>query len=278
MHFEDESGIGAHCLRLHLGSLGDPRYDTPCTHKHPEPRFHKASPYSDMEAPPVPSGNERVRATIQRHLGFHDRLSFSSTCRQYRNSWLQESSDSLWHGVPAPAKNPTTFPQCVHPKCNKRSGLHCQYCDKSLCRDHCQKEICSAEILPKGRKGDFVCTSCSPKIEACKHSDKGCATCDEIFYFKQDLMHCVQACNDDQLVGLAKNVCQAIDVMVGHTARIKNQERYWPDLLEKLRLCKEYDHVLLKSDYWKKFEGTVMKQGLGYPNPSSNRIPHTPTR
>ena len=39
------------------------------------------------------------------------------------------------------------------------------------------------------------------------------------------------------------------------------QERYWPHLLERLREDKEYDHVLMKSDYWKKFEGTVIKQG-----------------
>ena len=68
------------------------------------------------------------------------------------------------------------------------------------------------------------------------------------------------------------------------------QERYWPHLLDQMRKScfrkveekesevdsdeearegggqsskktNEYDHVLLKSDYWKKFEGTVMKQG-----------------
>ena len=63
------------------------------------------------------------------------------------------------------------------------------------------------------------------------------------------------------------------------------QERYWPHLLDQMRkscfrkveekesevdsdeearagVSNEYDHVLLKSDYWKKFEGTIIKEGL----------------
>ena len=40
-----------------------------------------------------------------------------------------------------------------------------------------------------------------------------------------------------------------------------HQERFWPDLLAEMRQKKEFDHVLIKSDYWKKFEGTVLKQG-----------------
>ena len=33
-------------------------------------------------------------------------------------------------------------------------------------------------------------------------------------------------------------------------------------MLDKMRVEKDFEHVLLKSDYWKKFEGTVLKQGL----------------
>ena len=57
------------------------------------------------------------------------------------------------------------------------------------------------------------------------------------------------------------------------------QERYWPDLLDKMRSAKEFDHVLLKSDYWKKFEGTVLKQGIYmyvYSNPTYNPITVSP--
>ena len=74
-----------------------------------------------------------------------------------------------------------------------------------------------------------------------------------------------------------------------------SQERYWPHLLDQMRkdclpkvekqesnvdsgeapegegtapegegtTSNGFDCVLLKSDYWKKFEGTVIKEGLG---------------
>ena len=32
-------------------------------------------------------------------------------------------------------------------------------------------------------------------------------------------------------------------------------------MYSKMQREKQYDHVLLKSDYWKTFEGTVMKMG-----------------
>ena len=108
---------------------------------------------------------------------------------------------------------------------------------------------------------NFVCTACAPKVDSCQHVSTGCATCDEIHYFKVDLLKCANASGVEQIIGRAKDVCHSIDTMVGHTARISNQERYWPDLLEELKVNLDYKKVLLKSDYWKKFEGTVMKQG-----------------
>jgi len=78
-----------------------------------------------------------------------------------------------------------------------------------------------------------------------------------------DLMACAEASQDEQILGRARDVCKSIDIMVGHTARTANQERFWPASLDKMKANLEYDHVLLKSDYWKKFEGTVMKQGKG---------------
>ena len=102
-----------------------------------------------------------------------------------------------------------------------------------------------------------VCRSCSPKVEACKHSASGCASCDEMHYFKQDILKCAEKTEDEDILGRSRALCESIDTMIGHTARQVNQERYWPELLDRLRESKEYDHVLLKSDYWKKFEGTV---------------------
>jgi len=63
--------------------------------------------------------------------------------------------------------------------------------------------------------------------------------------------------------------------MVGHTARIVNQERFWPSALEKMRKDKDFGHVLLKSDYWKKFEGTALKVGLCQTNPKQSVETHS---
>lgn len=46
-------------------------------------------------------------------------------------------------------------------------------------------------------------------------------------------------------------------------------------MLDKMRKGKEYDHVLLKSDYWKKFEGTVLKQGLCQTAPKQSVETHS---
>ena len=57
-------------------------------------------------------------------------------------------------------------------------------------------------------------------------------------------------------------MCESIDIIAGHNARIVNQERFWPALMDEMRIKKQYDHVALKSDDWKKFEGTVLKVEL----------------
>ena len=104
----------------------------------------------------------------------------------------------------------------------------------------------------------------------------GCATCDELEYFRQDLLKCATATGCSQIMGQARAVCESIQIMAGHTARIiVNQERFWPETLEKMRKLRQYDHVLLKSDYWKKFEGTVMKQGKCKTSPKQSVETHS---
>jgi hypothetical protein len=72
----------------------------------------------------------------------------------------------------------------------------------------------------------------------------------------------------------AERLCTNIDAMIGHVARIANQERFWPDQLKRMRAELRYDHVLVKSDYWKKFAGTATKQG---PHPCLYLVTCTPT-
>lgn len=273
MHFEEESGTAAHCLRLHLGSLAESKYNTPCTHKHPNPKVHVDAPDVHLKQTPsttsfVPTfagtpeaERPTVRETLGQFLDGHDLRTVSATCTQYRREWAHASPESLWYAQTTPPECTDEADKCTNASCAKKATLHCTHCVKSLCRAHCAEEICTCEELPKDFGERFVCTTCSPTVEACTHSAVGCATCDELQFFKQDLMKCANLSKDEQIIGQARDVCKSIDIMVGHTARTKNQERYWPDLLDKLRENKEYDHVLLKSDYWKKFEGTVMKQG-----------------
>ena len=72
-------------------------------------------------------------------------------------------------------------------------------------------------------KKKFICRKCSPNVEKKSHKEEGCASCNEIEYFKKDLLHCVKATADDDIIGRAKDVCDSIDIMQGHTARVSNQ-------------------------------------------------------
>ena len=180
-----------------------------------------------------------------------------------------------------PPPEPEISELCCGDGCSKRSKHHCTYCSTSFCKDHLVDSICTAEHLPKKFPGSFVCPECSPRVESKTHKAGGCATCDEVsderpyypcvyhnynpsliqvHHFKLDIMKVSRATCDKDIIGRAEDLCQSIDIMVAHSARIVNQERYWPDVLDKMRRSKEFDHVLLKSDYWKKFEGTVLKQ------------------
>lgn len=262
MHFEDQSGIAAHCTRLHLGSLAEPRFNEACTHKHPSPSVPARVPEVRVSQSKSYIKHASVRGIIGNFLGVQSRIVLSSTCTQHRKDWSQQKwPESIWYGAQYPSECKQKGDVCSHAGCEKRPSCHCTHCTTSFCRPHCAEAVCSSENLPAGATA-FVCKQCAPKLDACTHSNLGCATCDEIQYFKQDLMHCAHATNQGDIIGRAKDVCKSIDVMVGHTARTSNQERYWPDMLDKLKKELDYESVLLKSDYWKKFEGTVMKQGL----------------
>ena len=179
LHFKDQSTTAAHCLRLNLGSLADPRLNQPCTHDHPDP----------TRRPDMPRTETRT----------------SSTC--------SESG------------------------CKKRPASHCKHCRVSFCRAHLESTLCTSECLPPASVlGDeFVCQRCQPLRDACKHSAEGCATCDELEFFKQDLLHCARHTKCPDILEQAKSVCESIDLMVGHTARIVNQERFWPAEMEEMQ-------------------------------------------
>ena len=187
LHMEEQSPIAAHCTRLHLGSLAEPRFNKPCTHKHSSPDTHPPQPEVLHQQPH--SGcvlkHATARKRVGNYLGPKDRLSLSSTCTQYRAYWTQEWPESLWQSGHNPPICASTSDVCCSGACKKKPTCHCKHCDTSFCREHCSKELCTAEHMPKSFGTDFVCTSCAPKVDSCQHSNEGCATCSEIQYFKQ---------------------------------------------------------------------------------------------
>ena len=252
LHFEEESGIAAHCSRLHLGSLAEPRFNEPCAHKHPNPTEHAPPPEVRVQQAQHLGNSlqhKDIRTRMGQLLGHNERIALSSTCTQYRKDWSQEWPESAWYGATPPPACATRSKVCCNDTCGKRSTCHCDHCDKSLCRDHCAEELCTSENMPNTFGKCFVCTECAPKVDSCQHASAGCATCDEVYYFKLDLMKCANASGEDEIIGRAKDVCQAIDTMVGHTARITNQERYWPDLLQELKTNLDYKQALNPDPY-----------------------------
>jgi hypothetical protein len=70
---------------------------------------------------------------------------------------------------------------------------------------------------------------------------------------QKDIRKCTERVVSTQPVEISKGLqervellCNNIDVMVGHVARIANQDRYWPDQLKEMREAKMWDHVLLE--------------------------------
>lgn len=88
---------------------------------------------------------------------------------------------------------------------------------------HLALNICTAEHLPTDFGEDFVCPQCSPHVESRCHVKEGCATCDEVEYFKLDLRKVAKATGVADIIGRAEDLCTNIDIMVGHIARVTNQ-------------------------------------------------------
>ena len=244
LHMEEQSPIAAHCTRLHLGSLAEPRFNAACTHKHCSPDTHLPPPEVKHEQAGVLK-KAALRERVGSYLDVTTRSSLSATCTKYRAYWTQEAGESVWQRGKNPPTCATKSAVCCSAECKKKATCHCKHCDTSFCRPHCAKHLCTAEHMPTSFGADFVCTSCAPKVDSCRHSRGGCATCSEMHYFKQDLMKCANASKNPEIIGRAKDVCTSIDIMVGHTARIANQERYWPDVLEKMKSSLDYNQVLV---------------------------------
>ena len=111
------------------------------------------------------------------------------------------------------------------------------------------------EHTQKGRAKGFVCNKCQSKLDEARHSRSGCAACEEVSNFLLDLtkqLTHIQRSNldpatKDDVTKRVHDLCNNIKYYVGHQARVVNQERYWPDLLRRVKEERLYDRVAIKS-------------------------------
>ena len=115
--------------------------------------------------------------------------------------------------------------ECCKDGCSQAAKHHCKHCATSFCTKHLELTICRSEYLPQDFGKQFVCTECSPKVEATSHKKGGCATCDEVHFFKLDVMKCAVATADKDILGRAESLCECIDIMVAYVMRTANQVR-----------------------------------------------------
>ena len=57
----------------------------------------------------------------------------------------------------------------------------------------------------------------------------------------------LDAATKDDVTKRVAGLCGNINFYVGHMARMVNQERFWPDLLLRMKEQQMYDHVAVKS-------------------------------
>lgn len=164
---------------------------------------------------------------LQLHLHYEPTSRIGAHCLGLKLGSLAEPrfNRCCTHDIFAEAATrcPVISETCQHDGCTVDSKHHCKFCATSYCTVHLALNICTAEHLPTDFGEDFVCPQCSPHVESRCHVKEGCATCDEVEYFKLDLRKVAKATGVADIIGRAEDLCTNIDIMVGHIARVTNQ-------------------------------------------------------
>lgn len=221
-HLQEDSPVASHCLRSKLGSRADNRLDTKCDHGESGTR--------SASIPPVFNG-------------------------------LRQSKCHCC------GKDGTTN----HGRNLSKAFYSCKYCDKVCCAAHKLKMGGNGESLGPEQESThtIVCAECSSVIEEATHSNVHCGHCDEIQYFCKDVANLVRMCQESEHVdattkGDIQKMCDSfldsITKFSAHMQRVSNQNRFWSDRLDAMATNKEFDLVMVMSDFWKKFEGTAMRR------------------
>ena len=101
-----------------------------------------------------------------------------------------------------------------------------------------------------------------------KRHEMSCDECNEVEYLKLDLRHAasyVQSSSCDEnskkrIRVMTDRVCRNIDLFIGHVARDKNQNLFWPEKLQEWARKGQYDRMLILSDFWQLFAGTYERR------------------
>ena len=113
----------------------------------------------------------------------------------------------------------------------------------------------------------FVCRSCS-SILARKMHRMSCAECNEVAFFQTDIRRCLHLVQESDADPKAKirikimvnRLCRNINLYIGHVAREKNQNYFWPEKLQQWAREGTYDEMLVLSDFWRIFDGTYERR------------------
>ena len=95
-----------------------------------------------------------------------------------------------------------------------------------------------------------------------------CAECNEIWFFQTDLRRCLTIVQESDANPKAKKrikimvdrVCRNIDLYVGHVAREKIQNSFWPKKLQEWARVGNHEEMLVLSDFWRIFDGTYERR------------------
>ena len=169
---------------------------------------------------------------------------------------------------------------CCNPKCGKdgtvargkklsKAFYACKYCSKISCPKCIRTEWGQSEHLGLKERAQrmFVCRSCS-SILARKMHRMSCAECNEVAFFQTDIRRCLHLVQESDADPKAKirikimvnRLCRNINLYIGHVAREKNQNYFWPEKLQQWAREGTYDEMLVLSDFWRIFDGTYERR------------------
>lgn len=219
-HMSKQSHVASHCLTWLLSSRSDSRLSSSCTHR---------CPTADEDSLPA------------EYCGAYDQV----CCGCGRDGTVSRGNKL------------------------SKSFYACRYCCKISCPGCIRTMWGQSEHLGESERKQrmFICRLCSSKI-GCKQHSMTCAECNEVQFFKTDLRRCQQVVEGSSATPKSKKriklmierLCRNIDLYIGHVARDKCQNSFWPNKLQEWARKGTYDEMLVLSDFWRIFDGTYERR------------------